>query len=202
MALGVAVLLYLAVPETFPVDHRLPIAGLLVVGTLSVAIAHWKQIERPVRWSGIVAQIVAALLVSANVGAGVDVMIGFGEPGSLGLVRLLIAAAQVGVTQILAFALVFWLVDRGGPSARRHRPIEQLATADFDFTGPGRYSDPTWAPSFGDYLVLSLRTAFAVTASGPRSLTLRARILTGVEAFTGFALLGVVIVKTVVRLVA
>ncbi|RPE78733.1 hypothetical protein EDF39_1416 [Frondihabitans sp. PhB161] len=202
MALGVAVLLYLAVPETFPVYHRLPIAGLLVVGTLSVAIMHWKQIERPVRWSGIVAQIVAAMLVSANVGGGVDVMIGFGEPGSLGLVRLLIAAAQVGVTQILAFALVFWLVDRGGPSARRHRPIEQLATADFDFTGPGRYSDPTWAPSFGDYLVLSLRTAFAVTASGPRSLTLRARILTGVEAFTGFALLGVVIVKTVVRLVA
>lgn len=144
----------------------------------------------------------ALVLVSANVGAGVDVLIGFGEPGSSGLIRLLISAVQVGLTQILAFGLLFWLMDRDGPFSRRHRPVGSLPPADFDLAGTGRFIDVAWMPSFGDYLVLAVRTALALTASGPRPLTLRARILTGVQSFTGFALLGIVVVKTIVIVVS
>lgn len=202
MTFVVAIALYAAAPETFPVMHRLPIIGLLVVGAVPLVIAHPKRVERPSRWTRRLATALSLVLVSANVGAGVDVLIGFGEPGSSGLVRLLVASAQVGLTQILAFALVFWLVDRGGPFARRHRPADHLGPADFDFVGAGRYVDLSWMPSFSDYLLLAARTAFAVNASGSRPITLRARILVGTQSFTGFALLGVVVVKTIVALIA
>ncbi len=46
---------------------------------------------------------------------------------------LLLAAVQVWVTNVIAFALVYWEMDRGGPVARRLQPRQEVKLADFRF---------------------------------------------------------------------
>ena len=51
-------------------------------------------------------------------------------PGS----SLLVAALQVWATNVIAFALIYWELDRGGPVTRTQQPRENLPLADLRFT--------------------------------------------------------------------
>ena len=88
---------------------------------------------------------------------------------------LLVAGLQVWATNVIAFALLFWNLDRGGPVSRAQLPREQLSLADFRFShdedhdavvevaaGSSRQAD--WAPTFTDYLYVSTATAALLTS--------------------------------------
>ena len=47
---------------------------------------------------------------------------------------LLVAALQVWLTNVIAFTLIYWEMDRGGPVARTQAEREDLPVADFRFT--------------------------------------------------------------------
>jgi hypothetical protein len=44
------------------------------------------------------------------------------------------AALQVWATNVIAFGLIYWELDRGGPVARTQKPREELPLEDFRFT--------------------------------------------------------------------
>lgn len=95
--------------------------------------------------------------------------------------RLLGSAVVVWMGNVLAFALLYWLLDGGGPDVRFNGNAWR---ADFVFPQPVRQVDidPNWQPNFLDYLFLAFSTATAFSPTDTLPLTTRARMLMMVEA--------------------
>jgi len=82
---------------------------------------------------------------------------------------ILASGAAIWLTNVIAFALWYWEFDRGGPVARAAAP---RATPDFLFPQMSDPRlDPTWRPTFLDYLYVSFTnaTAFSPTDTMPLS---------------------------------
>lgn len=111
---------------------------------------------------------------------------------------VLLTALQVWITNVIAFALLYWELDRGGPVARRTLGLRDEAPVDFLFpqesVGP---VSTTWKPGFIDYAYFSLSTMMAFSPTDAMPLTARAKIAMGFQAFTGFVLLALVISRGV-----
>jgi hypothetical protein len=109
--------------------------------------------------------------------------------------HLLATGALVWVGNNLAFALLYWLLDGGGPPARirRSRPV------DFAFTqhiNPD-LAPPGWRPQFLDYLHLSFTNATALSPTDVMPLTLRVKYLMIVQSTVALALFGLVVARAV-----
>ncbi len=130
------------------------------------------------------------------------------DPGADDGPRLLLSAAQVWATNVIAVALLLWEMDRGGPFVRGKSKRQDLLPADIRFAQDedhdaidevaaqsSRHSN--WRPSFIDYLYSSLSNSMAFSASDSMPLTTRAKVLWGVQALSGFVILALVIARAV-----
>jgi hypothetical protein len=194
IAIAAAILIYSLLPTGDQVVPRwiLPVVGLLMLVPLLALNPH--HFTRETSWSRWMSIGLAALLALAN---QVEVVVIVGQlvngAGTEATVVLL-SALQVWVTNVIAFALIFWELDRGGPFARR------LGDRDIrpDFRFPQEDSGPTdWAPAFVDYLYTSLSNQMAFSATDAMPLTTRAKGFMAFQAFTGFVLLALVISRAV-----
>ena len=105
---------------------------------------------------------------------------------------LLLSALQVWATDVIAFGLVYWALDRGGPVARTQTPRERLPLADFRFSQDenddnvvevgGSSIQADWIPTFIDYLYLSTTNSSAFSPTDTMPLTSRAKVLMGIQA--------------------
>ena len=97
-------------------------------------------------------------------------------------VQLLASSVAAWAANVLAFALIYWEVDRGGPQGRandsRQRP-DWLFPHD---TAPAEVVPPGWHPTFIDYLFLGYVTATAFSPTDALPLTKRAKMLMLVES--------------------
>jgi hypothetical protein len=111
---------------------------------------------------------------------------------------VLLSALQVWITNVAAFALVYWELDRGGPVARRIEGLRDDAAVDFHFpqqdSGSGTED---WRAGFIDYAYFSLSNMMAFSPTDVMPLTHRAKLLMGYQAVTGFVLLALVISRAV-----
>jgi uncharacterized membrane protein len=111
---------------------------------------------------------------------------------------VLFTAAQVWVINVIAFALVFWELDLGGPFQRR--VYNARDTRDMDFRFPqhdGAPGNEYWEPAFFDYFYFSLSNQMAFSPTDVMPMTKRAKALMGYQALTGFVLLALVISRAV-----
>jgi hypothetical protein len=92
-------------------------------------------------------------------------------------VTLLSTAIGIWVTNVLVFALAYWLLDRGGPSGRT--AASWLGSADFTFPrgDPSDKFPAVWQPVFADYLALAFNTSAAFSPTDVLPLTPRAKML-------------------------
>lgn len=92
--------------------------------------------------------------------------------GSVGsdALPLLASGASIYATNIIAFGLWYWQLDRGGPSARA---VVRHPYPDFLFPQMGQTSlaPPTWRPIFLDYLYVSFTNATAFSPTDVMPLT-------------------------------
>ncbi|WP_217180481.1 hypothetical protein [Nakamurella multipartita] len=103
------------------------------------------------------------------------------------------AALQVWATNVIAFGLIYWELDRGGPVSRTQKARAELPLADFRFTqdetqdtvvevSAGSSVKADWISTFVDYLYLSTTNSSAFSPTDTMPLTSRAKILMGVQA--------------------
>jgi uncharacterized membrane protein len=205
LALG----LYAALPSAFLPAIRYTVVGIGLVMLIPLLILNPRRLHRETRWSKRLATGQALLLVAANGVALVQLIIlltasGGGDDGR----TLLLAALQIWVTNIIAFALVFWELDRGGPVARRNTHRDNLPAADFRFPQDEDHDAVTevatrssvksgWVASFVDYTYFSLSNSMAFSPTDTMPLSARAKIMMGIEAAGGFVLLALVIAHAV-----
>jgi uncharacterized membrane protein len=108
---------------------------------------------------------------------------------------LLAAGALVWLGNNLAFGMLYWLMDSGGPimRERQSRPI------DFAFTQQlsPELAPPGWRPVFLDYLHLGFTNATAFSPTDVLPLTHRAKYAMLVQSTVALALVGLVVARAV-----
>jgi hypothetical protein len=111
---------------------------------------------------------------------------------------LLLDAANIWATNVVIFALWFWALDRGGPSARGLFETK----SDFLFTQQQagivdleQFKD--WSPGFIDYLFLAFTNATAFSPADTFPLTTRAKLLMMAEASISLCTIAIVASRAV-----
>ena len=109
--------------------------------------------------------------------------------------ELLATGALVWLGNNIAFALLYWLIDGGGPIARSGR----ATPVDFAFTQhmSPELASPGWRPVFLDYLHLGFTNATAFSPTDVMPLTHRAKYAMLVQATIALALFGLIVARAV-----
>lgn len=164
---------------------------LLTVLILGPATAGRRRgLLRGVSVSLVVVLVLAALWATALL--IYDLIEGTGVTGSPS--ELLASGGLVWLGNNLAFALLYWLIDSGGPLRRlRHeKPVDFAFTQQLD---PDL--DPGWRPVFLDYLHLGFTNATAFSPTDVMPLTLKAKYTMLVQSTVALALFGLVVARAV-----
>ena len=207
LAIFVAVLLYATLPSTFTPALRYVVVGLALALFIPLVVLNPHRLKRETTWSKVMSRGLIGLLLGANLVALIQLVYQLVAERSDGP-GLLLAALQVWVTNVIAFALVYWEMDRGGPIARRNLPRAEVELADFRFPQDedhdaidevrGRSSrESDWMPGYIDYLYFSASDSMAFSPTDAMPLTHRAKLLMALESFAGFVLLALVIARAV-----
>jgi hypothetical protein len=111
---------------------------------------------------------------------------------------LLLDAINIWATNVVIFAVWFWALDRGGPTARGLVPERK---GDFLFTQQQMTVDweqfPNWSPGFIDYLFLAFTNATAFSPTDTFPLSVRAKLLMMMESVISLATIALVASRAV-----
>jgi hypothetical protein len=195
MALNIGIRVWLPnegairVPWLIPAIEGVLLAALLVGQPGSLAA--YRKWFRPITVA-LVAVLVAAALW-ATVLLIYDLIKGLGVTNSPS--ELLASGALVWLGNNLSFALLYWLIDSGGPIAR----TRQSVPVDFAFTQhmSPELAPPGWRPVFLDYLHLGFTNATAFSPTDVMPLTLRAKYTMLVQSTVALALFGLIVARAV-----
>jgi hypothetical protein len=95
--------------------------------------------------------------------------------------QLLASSVTAWATNVVAFSVVYWQLDRGGPEARVNRLGKKPEWAFPQASGSDAEA-AEWLPTSVDYLFLSFCTATAFSPTDVAPLTARAKLLMMVES--------------------
>ena len=162
----------------------------------AVTDAHWEAVGRlheAVRW---LAMLLTALVSAVNFASLVllvrELLMGTAGPGPV----LLLDAVIIWVTNIIAFALWFWTVDRSGPGAHS---LGREGPPDFLFSNMLKdvASPRGWLPGYVDYLYLSFTNCTALSPADTLPLTQRAKLLMMLESCVSLLTIAIVAARAV-----
>jgi len=193
VAIVAAVVVYMLLPAHGAVLPRWIVPVVLGGMLIPLFVLNPHHFTRETSWSRALSISLAVVLAVANQVEVVSI-VGKLIAGTTEAPAVLLTALQVWLTDVVAFGLIYWELDRGGPFARR---MSQKAIAP-DFRFPQEDNGPTdWEPGFVDYLYFSLSNMMAFSPTDVMPLTARAKGFMAVQAFTGFVLLALVISRAV-----
>jgi hypothetical protein len=187
--------LHVALPARYRVQP-VWVVPVVLLALLAVLIAGDPgRIDRQKAWLRVVTGIVIGVVTVANLLAAVrlvvDILTGnklfAHNPGGL-----LAAGGVIWATNVIAFALWYWDLDRGGAAARAHRPDRNPAFV-FPEMQHTDYVAAGWVPQFADYLSLAFWTATAVSPTDISAIRPWAKLLMMLEAAGSIALAVIVI---------
>ena len=204
-SLIVMLLLYGLTPTEFV--PRLVLIGIAVLMFIPLLVLNPHRLSRETSWSRWLSISFALVLVAGNLADMGSLIFDLVSGSTLGY-RILLTALQVWAASIVAFAIVYWEMDRGGPVSRGTQPRDKLGRPDFKFVQDDDADSVTevrnqssqiadWRPGFIDYLYLSLTNMTAFSPTDTMPLSARAKILMGVQSLCGFILLALVIARSV-----
>jgi uncharacterized membrane protein len=208
LAIAVALALYALLPSDVPVLLRVVVVAVGVLLVVPVVVVNPRRLTRETRWSRRLSVAQVLLLLLANQVALGIVMHALLTAKHADGPLILLATLQVWVTNVIAFGLAYWELDRGGPVSRRTRPRNRLPHADFRFpqdedadavreVAAGSSEHAGWVAAFVDYLYFSLTNSMAFSPTDVMPLTTRAKALMGLQSFIAFVILALVIARAV-----
>jgi hypothetical protein len=194
LAVIVVLALQLAVPAQITALPRwlLPAIGAALLIPLVWTNPFRLRMDEP--WLRYIELVLLAVLVLIN-GIYLIGMIVYLDAGhSNNGVVLVKAALLIWVTNVVAFAVWYWEIDRGGPFARMPEHEHEEERADLLFPQmtvdlPGWQG---WLPGFTDYLFVAFTAATAFSPTDTMPLTGRTKALMGIQS--GISLLTIAII--------
>jgi uncharacterized membrane protein len=150
-----------------------------------------------VPWIRIVTDVLIALITLANAYAAIQLIVGIVDNASFETPReLLGAGSAVWITNVIAFALWFWDLDRGGAAERAHGTDRAPAFVFPEMQHP-EHVPAGWYPTFIDYLAFSFATATAFSPTDVSAVKPWAKVLVVCESLLSLALAALVIARAI-----
>jgi uncharacterized membrane protein len=196
LAVFFALLLHLALPGKLTLGPRwlLPLLeGMLLVG-LVISTPYRHHSQSPVRRRASIA-LIAVVTIANFIALGLLVHLLLEKNTAAGR-DLIIAAAQIWLTNVAVFAVWFWEMDRGGPHLRT-APESREPDFLFPQMTTGGAIEREWRPVFLDYLYVAFTNASAFSPTDAMPLTARLKGLMLVEAMASFLTVGLIAARAV-----
>ena len=110
--------------------------------------------------------------------------------------QLLFTASAIWTANVIVFGLCYWDIDDGGPFERANH---DRSTPDFRFPQDETPSvaPPDWRPRVWDFIFVALTSASAFSPTDTMPLTLKAKLLVGVEEVVSLVLIVLVTARAV-----
>jgi hypothetical protein len=199
LAIVATALLHVALPAQYRVDPAWVVPVVLVVLLATLVIGDPGRIDRQNTWLRVVTDILIGCVTVANVFAGVHLVSDILTNNKLfanNATGLLATGGVVWVTNVIAFALWYWDLDRGGAAARAHRPYANpvFVFPEMQYTS---YVSPGWVPNFADYLSLAFWTATAFSPTDVSAIKRWAKLLMMAQAAASLIVAALVIARAI-----
>jgi hypothetical protein len=197
LAVAAALLLYLALPDklTLGPDWMLPAAeGLLLAGL--VWASPWTRRSHPRPWRRHLALFLSISVALSNV-VSLGLLIHFVVTGGkAGGYELVLSGTEIWGTMVLIFAVIYWELDGGGPTARATDAGGPPWSFFFASWGT-EVNRPGWRPMFVDYLYLSFTNSTAFSPTDTMPLTPGVKLLMMFQGFSALVTIGVIVARAV-----
>jgi uncharacterized membrane protein len=200
--MAAAVVAALVLTYLLPDEVRLGPNWLLpaVEGVLLLALVVADPVEisrgsKLLRTSSIVLVLILVLSALWATGELIDDLI-HGGPETSSASALLEAGSTVWVSNIIAFALLYWDLDGGGAAARARHLSRRVDLAFPQEINP-ELGSPGWRPRFIDYLYLGFTNATAFSPTDVMPLAPWAKAAMMLQSLISLIILGLVIARAV-----
>ena len=199
LAILVTAGLHVALPAQYRVHPTWVVPVVLVALLAVLIIGDPGRIDRQKPWLRIVTGIVIAFITVANLFSAArlfrDILTN-NKVFATNATGLLATGGVIWATNVIAFGLWYWDLDRGGAAARAHHPH-----ADPAFVFPEMlhtdFVPATWVPRFADYLSLAFWTATAFSPTDVSAVKRWAKLLMMVEACVSLGIVGLVVSRAI-----
>ncbi|ROP63531.1 hypothetical protein [Curtobacterium sp. ZW137] len=191
---NLALALFLPSQVLFFPSWVVPLLGVLLL--VPLIVFNPRRLSRETTWSRWLSFGLAIMLTVANqltvIRTVMVLLNGHADGGAV-----LLTALQVWVSSIIAFGLVYWELDRGGPVARRRPGLWKSDEADFQFPQETDERTASWRPVYLDYLYVGLTNMVAFSPTDTMPMTVRAKMIMAYQSVGGFILMALVISRAV-----
>jgi hypothetical protein len=187
--------LHVALPAQYRVQPAWVVPVVLVVLLAVLIVGDPGRIDRQKAWLRIVTGVVIGVIAVANLLAAVRLVVDILTGNKLfahNAAGLLATGGVIWATNVIAFGLVYWHLDRGGAAARAHHPDRNPAYV-FPEMQHTEYVAAGWVPRFVDYLSLAFWTATAISPTDISAIRPWAKLLMMLEAAGSIALAVIVV---------
>lgn len=208
VAVVAAIALESALPNRLLLGPRLVLPALEVLLLIPLIVVNPVRMTRDTSWSRQVGLALVLLITATNtvvLGLLVRALVdGKAADGK----QLRLASLQVWLTNVIAYGLVYWELDRGGPVSRTQRARVDLPLADFRFphdedhdaigeVAKGSSAKSDWVPTLVDYLYVSVTNSSAFSPTDTMPLSSRTKVLMALQSISALALSLLVISRAV-----
>lgn len=208
VAVLVGVVLYAALPSDLTFGTRFAVPALEIVLLVPLVAVNPHHFTRETRWSRVLSIALVAVIGVANITSLALLVRALVSGGTGDSKKLLLAALQVWLTNIIVFGLAYWELDRGGPVKRTQLARSDLPLADFRFSqdenggsieevAASSSEKSDWAPKLVDYLYVSVTNSTAFSPTDTMPLSTRAKFLMSVQCMSALIVSVLVIAKAV-----
>jgi hypothetical protein len=193
--------LRLLLPPQLRLDDARP-AALVVLTVLMIALIAGDpgRIDRQATWLQVLTGVLIGVITLANAGSSARLVYAIikTEPFTNDPNTLLVSGAVIWLTNIIAFGLWYWNLDRGGAAARALGTGTSPAFVFPEMSNPELVRDG-WYPSFVDYLHLSYSTSMAFSPTDVSAIKPWAKLMMMAEE-TISLVVGVLVVARAVNI--
>jgi hypothetical protein len=199
LAILVTGVLHVALPSQYRVQPAWVVPVVLVVLLAALIIGDPGRIDRQRAWLRIVTGVVITFITLANMFAAVRLIrdiLTSNKTFANNATGLLATGGVIWVTNVIAFGLWYWDLDRGGAAARAHRPNANPAFI-FPEMLHTDYVPATWVPRFVDYLSLGFWTATAFSPTDVSAIKPWAKLLMMVEGAVSLGIGALVVARAI-----
>jgi hypothetical protein len=187
----------MAIPRSYTVVPRWPLLVLEVLLLVALLWINPRVMTRTTQFGRYATWVLLGAITIDNTLSAVllDVRIISGEVSNNAAV-LLGSGAAIFVTNVIAFGIWYWELDRGGPFARHsgERPYPDFLFPQM--TTPN-VAKPDWRPTFVDYLYVSVTNVMAFSPTDTMPLARWAKAMMTLQALVALSTAALVISRAV-----
>jgi hypothetical protein len=190
--------LQVSLPARLAMPPRFLLPGLELLLLIGLTAAAPGRIDRRDSRLRIASIVLIAAVSLANIGSATRLVVELlrAKPIVDSAARLMVNGGAIYLTNIIAFALWYWELDRGGPAARTHG-VECHPDFLFPQMSSPDLAPPDWEPIFLDYLYVSFTNATAFSPTDVLPLTRPAKAAMGLQSTVALATVALVISRAI-----